>query len=255
MSLAQQVLIRGLVSMFWERPYQQGLIDWGTMLHDRFLLPHFVWQDFAEVIGDLQSFGCAFDSSWYDTHFEFRFPLIGKFAFQDVDLELRSGIEPWYVLGEEPAGGGTVRFVDSSLERLQIKAHGLISDRYRVACNRRLVPLQATGIPGQFVGGVRYRAWCPPSGLHPTIGVHTPLVFDLIDTWSGRSVAGCTYHVAHPAGRNYDVFPVNANEAEARRAARFFAMGHTPGPLAVQPEVSNPAFPLTLDLRWEQPGR
>jgi uncharacterized protein (DUF2126 family) len=251
MSLAQQLLIRGLVAKFWERPWDKKLIHWGTTLHDRYMLPHYVWQDFCNVIAELRESGLNFEASWFQPHFEFRFPLIGKMEYQDIQLELRAGIEPWYVLGEEPAGGGTVRFVDSSLERVQVKATGLIGDRYQIACNRRQVPLQTTGIPGHYVGGVRYKAWHPPSGLHPTIGVHTPLLFDLVDTWNGRSVAGCTYHVAHPAGRNYATFPVNANEAEARRAARFFAMGHTPGPMEVLPEPPNPAFPTTLDLRWQ----
>ncbi|MBL8889190.1 MAG: transglutaminase family protein [Planctomycetaceae bacterium] len=254
MSLAQQLLIRGLVAKFWEQPWDKKLIEWGTTLHDRFMLSHYVWQDFCEVIEDLCRAGMPFQSSWFQPHLEFRFPLIGKLEYQDIQLELRAGIEPWYVLGEEPAGGGTVRFVDSSLERLQVKATGLFGDRYRIACNRRQVPMHSTGVPGHFVGGVRYKAWHPPSGLHPTIGVHTPLVFDLVDTWTGRSVAGCTYHVSHPAGRNYATFPVNANEAEARRAARFFSMGHTPGPMNVQPEPPNPAYPSTLDLRW-QPSR
>ncbi|MDP1560558.1 MAG: transglutaminase family protein [Pirellulaceae bacterium] len=250
MSLAQQLLIRGLVAKFWQQPWDKKLIDWGTTLHDRFMLPHYVWQDFSEVIAELRSGGLNFEASWFLPHFEFRFPLIGKLEYQDIQLELRAGIEPWYVLGEEPAGGGTVRFVDSSLERVQVRATGLFGDRYQIACNGRQVPLQTSGIPGHYVGGVRYKAWHPASGLHPTIGVHTPLLFDLVDTWSSRSVAGCVYHVAHPAGRNYETFPVNANEAEARRAARFFAMGHTPGPMSLRSEPPNPAFPTTLDLRW-----
>jgi uncharacterized protein (DUF2126 family)/transglutaminase-like putative cysteine protease len=250
MSLAQQLLIRGLVTMFWERPWRSSLVQWGTQLHDRFMLPHFIWQDFSEVIEDLRQAGLEFDLDWFAPHREFRFPFVGKFQFRDIQVELRSGIEPWYVLGEEPAGGGTVRFVDSSLERMEVLTTGWVPERYQLACNRRRVPLQPTGIPSQFVAGVRYRAWCPPSGLHPSIGVHTPLVFDLIDTWTGRSVAGCTYHVAHPAGRNYQTFPVNANEAEARRAARFLPMGYTPGSAVVAEETPNPRFPLTLDLRW-----
>ncbi len=249
MSLTQQLLLRALVSKFWESPYLQSPVDWGTSLHDRFMLPHFVWQDFGDVIDDLVRSNLPLDRSWFASHFEFRFPVIGELSIQDLHLELRTAIEPWYVLGEESGGGGTVRFVDSSVERLQVKVAGFTGSRYVVTCRGRRVPLHPTGVPGQYVAGVRYRAWCPPSALHPTIPVHTPLVLDILDTWSGRSIGGCTYHVAHPAGRNYQSFPVNAYEAEARRTARFFRSGHTPGPMTTPVDELNPAFPLTLDLR------
>ena len=249
MSITQQLLIRALIARFWESPYAEKLIHWNTSLHDRFFLPHFVWQDFVDVIAETLRSGIALESEWFRAHLEFRFPMIGSIEPQGIRLELRQAIEPWYVLGEEPGGGGTVRYVDSSVERLQVKVEGLVSERYVVTCNGRRVPLHPTGREGEFVAGVRYRAWQPPSCLHPTIPAHTPLTFDLLDTWSGRSVGGCRYHVAHPAGRNYETFPVNAFEAEARRAARFFKSGHTGGRMKIPAAEIARLAPLTLDLR------
>ncbi len=252
MSLTQQLLVRALTAHFWERPYRQELVWWGTMLNDRFMLPHFVQRDWEDVMADLREAGFEFQTEWFAPHFEFRFPLIGSVTRQGMRLELRHALEPWHVLGEEASGSGTVRNVDSSVERLQVKVTGMSGQRFLVACNGRRVPLHATGESGEFVAGVRYRAWQPPSCLHPNIPVHTPLVFDIVDTWSGRAIGGCTYHVTHPGGRANEQFPVNAQEAESRRLARFQDTGHTPGMTAVPPEERNPEFPFTLDLRRER---
>jgi uncharacterized protein (DUF2126 family) len=249
MSLAQQLVLRALLAWFWEQPYRQPLIRFGTELHDKYMLPHHVWHDFERVCFDLSAYGLPIRSSWFQTHFEFRFPYFGHVTYEGVTIELRTALEPWHVLGEEGVLGGTVRYVDSSLERLQVKVDGLESPRWAVTCNRRTLPLQPTGARGAQVTGVRFRAWQPPSCLHPTIGVHAPLVFDLVDRWNGRSIGGCTYHVMHPAGRNYEVLPVNELEAEGRRLARFEASGHTPGPISAGPAETHSTFPHTLDLR------
>jgi uncharacterized protein (DUF2126 family) len=242
--------MRALLSRFWQRPYLPGRLKrWGTELHDRFMLPWFVWQDFQDVAAELKEFGYPVQAEWFAPHFEFRFPRYGDFAARGARIELRAALEPWHVMGEEAAPGGTVRYVDSSVERLQVKATGLVGERMILTCNGRAVPLAPTGNVGEYVAGVRYRAWQPPSALHPTIGVHTPLVFDLIDTWMSRSLGGAQYHVAHPGGRANEDFPVNAYAAEGRRLARFIALGHTPGQVNARPEERNPNVPFTLDLR------
>jgi len=253
MSLTQQLLVRALIAWFWKKPYVETPVHWGTRLHDQFMLPYFAAEDFHRILRDLNGAGYPFHADWFAPHFEFRYPVFGVVNYQGIKIELRQATEPWYVLGEEGAPGGTARYVDSSVERVQIKVEGLTGNRYAIACNRRRVPLQATGKHGEWVAGVRFRAWQPPSCLHPTIPVHTPLVFDVVDLVEGRSVGGCTYHVGHPGGRNFETFPVNASEAEARRSARFFAFGHTPGTMAIPQVEHNPEFPLTLDLRRPPP--
>lgn len=249
MSLVQALLLRSMIARFWDKPYDQQLVRWGTELHDRFMLPHYVERDVLDVIRDLQDDQIGFDKDWLDPFIEFRFPRYGVMNIDDIEVELRFAIEPWNVLGEEVTALGTARYVDSSVERLQVKVRGMTDSRHAITCNGRRIPLQNTGTRGEFVGGVRYKAWHPPSGLHPTIVSQAPLVFDVVDQWNKRSLGGCTYHVAHPGGRSYETFPVNANEAESRRLARFVSHGHSGGIVDIPVEPANPDFPHTLDMR------
>jgi uncharacterized protein (DUF2126 family)/transglutaminase-like putative cysteine protease len=274
MSLVQTLLIRALIAACWKKPYKHKLVRWGTALYDKYLLPHFIKQDMDDVVEYLNNAGYEFDVNWFNSFFEFRFPHYGTVNVRDIEMELRMGIEPWHVLGEEMSSTGTARFVDSSLERVQVKLKGVIDNRYILLCNGSRVPLTFTGIKGEYVCGIRYRAWQPPSALHPTIGVDTPLTFDIVDTWNARSIGGCTYYVSHPGGRSYDTFPVNSFEAESRRISRFGNTSHTQGQQFIQSNLSivqhyvkndrqpfvydapvpeiNSEFPCTLDLRMKK---
>jgi uncharacterized protein (DUF2126 family) len=276
MSVVQMLLIRTLIAWFWREPYKKPLVRWGTELHDRFMLPHYVREDIRDVVDDLNRAGYPFELDWFAPFHEFRFPHFGTVNIRDIQLDLRMALEPWHVLGEEVTRAGTARFVDSSVERIEVKVRGLTDRRHVILCNGRRVLLNNTGVHGEYVGGVRYRAWQPPSALHPTIGIHSPLVFDVFDTWNGRAIGGCTYHVVHPGGRGYDTLPVNAYEAESRRVNRFWPFNHMPppatpppagpsggrfvpegsglGPMAEPASERNPEFPYTLDLRRDPDG-
>lgn len=272
MSIAQGLLLRSLISRFWDNPYKKPLIRWGTQLHDRYMLPHYLHEDITAVIKDLRSHGINFGQHWLDAFWEFRLPVYGTRTVGSITLELRSAIEPWHVLGEEASGSGMSRYVDSSMERLQLKVTGLTDDRYQIACNQRILALTPTGVPGEYVVGIRFRAWQPPSCLHPDLPVDVPLVFDVFDTTAQRSLGGCTYYAAHPGGRSPDDVPVNVNVAETRRLARFHAEHYTPLPTStimpvsdtggtfrvshsdenytMEPMPANPDYPHTADLRF-----
>jgi uncharacterized protein (DUF2126 family) len=229
MALMQNLLIRTLVSLFWRKPYKHKLVRWGTQLHDKFLLEHYVKEDIKDIVEFLNNEGYDFELDWFDPFFEFRFPLYGMATVENVHLELRGAIEPWHVLGEESGSQGTSRYVDSSLERVQVKVNNFVPERYVLTCNSVVIPLSPSGIEGEFVAGIKYKAWQPWSALHPTIGVDTPLTFDIVDKWNERSIGGMTYYVSHPGGRTYETFPINAGEAESRRINRFQDFNHTQG--------------------------
>jgi uncharacterized protein (DUF2126 family)/transglutaminase-like putative cysteine protease len=254
MSAAQALLLRTAIAAFWQRPYERRLIRWGTRLQDEFMMPHYVEQDFHDALEELSAYGTKLDKAWFDPHLAFRFPLIGEVAVRGMGLELRHALEPWHVLGEEPAAGGTARYVDSSTERVQARVTGWVEERFVLACNGRAVPLTRTERQGEHVGGVRFKAWAPPSALHPAVDVQSPLVFDVWDRWTGRSLGGLTHHVSHPGGLAYEHLPVNSNEAEARRRTRFQPFGHTPGPMPEPLPVFSPESPRSLDLRRVEAG-
>ncbi len=242
MSLMQMLLVRTLVAWFWKKPYKHNLVRWGTELHDKFLLEHYVKEDIKDIVQQLNDAGYPFKLDWFDPFFEFRFPLYGMVEINSMQIELRMAIEPWNVLGEEMSGRGTARYVDSSLERIQIKVNNFIEERYILTCNNMKIQMNSTGVKGEYVAGVRYKAWEPWSALHPTLGVDTPLVFDVVDTWNNKSIGGCTYFVAHPGGRSYDTYPVNSYEAESRRINRFWDFGHTQSEIAPTEMVASTNF-------------
>jgi uncharacterized protein (DUF2126 family)/transglutaminase-like putative cysteine protease len=254
MSLVQALLVRCLVARFWREPYRSPLVRWGTQLHDRFLLPAFVAADLADVVADLNAHGIAFDADWLEPFLQFRFPRLGQAQLGPARIELRAAIEPWHVLGEEATGSGTARYVDSSIERVQLSVSGVVTGRHVITCNGVPVPLHPVAGSADLVAGIRFRAWSPPSALHPTIGIHSPLVFEVIDSWNDAPLGGITYHVVHPGGRAYDHPPVNANEAEARRDARFVVGGHAEPVAGTRHGQWNAEYPVTLDLRRVLPG-
>ena len=255
MLAAQAILVRALVAALAAEPYRHPLVRWGAELHDRFVLPYFLWSDFEHVLAHLAAHGAALPEAGYRPFLELRCPLAGTLAIGAARLEVRNAIEPWHVLGEEATQHGTARYVDSSVERIELRTIGLDPERYAVAVNQAIVPLRP--VAGRYVrvGGVRFRAWCPPHALHPHLGIHHPLRIDVIDTWARRGVAGAAYHVWHPEGRGYDAPPLTRVEADARRIRRFTVQGPSPWPLELRQVAPHPDQPYTLDLRRFDPGK
>ena len=251
MAMCQFALLRGLIARFWQEPYRQPLAHWGTLIHDRWMLPWHLRRDLDSVIEDLRASGYPFDPGWFDAQEDFRFPVLGSHIANGLEVEVRSAIEPWEVLGEQATASGTARYVDSSMERIQLTVRGGEPGRYQIMVNGYLAPLRRVAAD-VGVCGIRYRAWQPPNCLHPTVGIDAPLIIDWFDSWNGRSVAGCRHHVIHPGGRGYERFPINAYEAEARRMARFEMRGHSGGLVTPRTPRFNPDMPNTLDLRREQ---
>ncbi|HSI04083.1 MAG: transglutaminase family protein [Myxococcota bacterium] len=249
MATAQMLLLRALLASFAQTPYDKPLVRWGAALHDRFLLPYWLWRDLEDVLAYLKAQGFTLPADAYLPFLTLRCPLVGRLQAGDVILELRNAMEPWHVLGEEPAGAGTSRYVDSSMERIEVRAIGLIPERHVVAVNGWTVPLSTTATAGESVGGVRFRAWAPPHSLHPHLGIHHPLRFDVVDTWGERSLGACGYHVWHPEGRAFAAAPLTRFEAAARRAQRFTIEGPLQHPVSVREAQAHPDAPYTLDLR------
>ena len=251
MALVQLLFIRCFFAWFWQKPYHHKLIRWGTLLHDKFMIHHFVKQDMKDVVEQMNADGIAFQFEWLTPFFEFRFPLLGKRTINEIGIEIRMGLEPWQVLGEEMGSSGTARFVDSSVERVEVKVNNFNEERYAILCNQKIVPLHPTSTQGVFVSGIRYKAWNPPSALHPTLPVNSPLVFELYDKFNQKSIGGLTYHVSHPGGRSYDTYPVNSFEAESRRISRVSEFTHTTATKKILGDEI--AYQTSNEKRWTTP--
>jgi uncharacterized protein (DUF2126 family) len=254
MLAAQAILIRALLAAFTAAPYAHALVRWGSELHDRFLLPYFLWRDFEDVLAHLAAHGVVLPTDAYRPFVDLRCPLAGALEVGAARIEVRNAIEPWHVLGEEATATGTARYVDSSVERLELRALGLDHERYAIAVNHAIVPLRPGAGRDVQVGGVRFRAWSPPHALHPHLGIHHPLRLDVIDTWARRGVAGAAYHVWHPEGRAFDAPPLTRVEADARRTRRFTIEGPSPWPVRARKVAPHPDQPYTLDLRRVDAG-
>ncbi|MGZ3422858.1 MAG: transglutaminase family protein [Polyangiales bacterium] len=249
MAIAQMVLVRALLTAFAARPYEAPLVRFGTSLHDRYLLPYWMWRDFEDVLAFLEGRELGLPADAYRPFLELRCPVVGTLRAGDVRLEVRNAIEPWNVLGEETTASGTSRYVDSSMERIEVRAEGLVAERHAVLVNGYVMPMRATPRRDEHVGGIRFRAWAPPHALHAHLGIHHPVRLDVVDLWAERSIGACAYHVWHPEGRSYDKGPLTSFEASARRAQRFTIEGPLPSPVRARRLSIHDESPYSIDLR------
>lgn len=262
----QALLVLGLIGRFGRHPDSGELRRWGPALHDRFMLPDILWDDLRSVVGDLVAAGYPFQLDWFEPLFERRFPVLGSVPIGPLTLKLRSAHEPWPLLAEEATGAGVARFVDAANERLQVTLSGAHPGRYVLVCNGHRVPLQETATHGEYIAGIRYKISNPPATLHPTVWPVQSLVFDVIDTWSGPVIGGCTYLPPQPqlwgsigtpalppaTGEPREaprVFPVPILSMRALgRSGRFLPHGSGLGPMTAPPKIDDEQFPHLLDL-------
>ncbi|MGI9212205.1 MAG: transglutaminase family protein, partial [Methylococcaceae bacterium] len=198
LATAQLLLVRALVATLAMRPVTKPLINWGTALHDRYMLPGVLWEDLKAVLAEIRQCGIPLQDEWYKPLLELRFPLLGRTQIGPITLEMRSAHEPWPILAEEVTASGVARFVDSANDRVQIEVFGITPGRHILACNGRRVPLQPTATQGHCIAGIRYKAWNPVATLHPTVPPVYELAFDLIDTWTDKVLGGFTYSPPRP---------------------------------------------------------
>ena len=221
MAAAQCLLLRALIAFLAERPADPRLRDFGPELHDRYMLPGELWEDLAEVIRDLDRARLPVQADWFAPFLDRRFPTLGEVAMGDVRMAIRTAHEPWPVLAEEAVAGVVTRFIDAANQRVQVELTGLTPTHHILVCNGRRVPLQPTRTRGRFLAGVRYKAWNPPSSLHPTLWPVYSLVFDLLDARTGEVLGGCTWFPARPSLVGFSAAPAPVASGEPEREPHY----------------------------------
>ena len=216
MCLAQQLLIRALIAKFWREPLDGKFVRWGTALHDRFMLPHFVWDDFIDVLADLGQSGFDFDPEWFEAQLEFRFPVFGDVA-------------AWRRHAGSAPGAGAVACARRGGRDRRHRALCRFLGRAAAAQGRPASSPAATSSPATAAAAddrppaapARRSPACAsrpgsrPRVCIPTIPVHAPLVFDIVDTWNRPFARRLRLSCRHPGGRTYET-----NRSTATRPKR-----------------------------------